>query len=125
MTPFSANPFVYIFSIVLICGVVLYFGYSSFDKMGLETKTGMAKVVGKTYTPSGSTYRTVIVDGRSMTQPLVTPETYAISLQLDSESTVGLVDADKFESITEGDTVEVKYSRTRFSGKLVVTEIVK
>ena len=125
MTPFSANPFIYVFSGIAIAAAVLYFLYASIDRMGLETRSAVATVTGKQYTEGGNTYRTTIAAGRTWVQSEDTPELYALTLKVDREPTVGLVSKQMFESLSTNDEVQVKVRRTRISGRLEVIEVTK
>src|SRR5580692_264975 len=65
MTPYSANPFGFIFSVVAVIAVVLYFAYGAIDRTGLEVRATEAIVTGKQFTPSGKSYYTTIAGGRA------------------------------------------------------------
>ena len=123
MAPFSANPFVYIFSAIVIGAVLLYYGFGALDRMGLEVRTSVATVTGKQYTAGGKTYITNIAGGRAWTQAQETPETYAVALNVGGEPTVGLVSKQMFESLNAGDKVTAKVCRTRITKRLEVIEV--
>jgi hypothetical protein len=123
MTPFSANPFVYIFSIVAIAAVVLYFAYGAIDRVGLGVRSATAVVTGKQYNPPGRSYYTNIVAGRAWTQSQETSETYAVTVNVAGEDTVGLVSKQLFESLNPGERVNVKVRRTRITRRLEAIEV--
>ena len=123
MTPFSANPFIYIFSAIVIAAVLLYYGFGALDRMALEVRTSVATVTGKQYAEGGKTYITNIAGGRAWTQSQETPETYAVALNVGEEATVGLVSKQMFESLNAGDKVNVKIRRTRITNRLEVIEV--
>ena len=125
MTPYSANPFVYIFSAIVIGAVLLYGGYATIDRMGLEVRTAVATVAGKQLTESGQSYHTNIAGGRAWVQSHETPETYAVTLNVGGEQTVGLVSKQMFESLHANDPVRVKVRRTRITRRLEVVEVLK
>jgi hypothetical protein len=125
MTPYSANPFAYVFSVVAICAVVGYFMYAVVDRMGLEVSTAVATVTGKQFTPSGKSYYTTIVQGRSWVQSQETPETYAVMLSVNGERTVGLASKQQYEELQVDDSVQVKLRRTRITKRLEVIEITR
>jgi hypothetical protein len=125
MTPFSANPFVYVFSAVVIGAAVVYFGFGAVDRMGLEVRTVPATVTGKQFTAGGQTYYTNVAGGRAWVQSQETPETYAVTLNVGEENTVGLVSKEMFEALNAKDTVQVKIRRTRITGRLEVVEVTR
>ena len=125
MTPFSANPFVFIFSGIAMIAALAYFGYAAIDRLGLEVRSAVATVTGKQFNPSGTSYYTTTAGGRQWTQSQETPETYALTLMVDSEPTVGLVSKQMFEELRENDNVKVKLRRTRLTGRLEVIEVTR
>ena len=125
MTSFTANPFIYIFSVIAIAALLLYFGYAALDRMGLEISTAVATVTGKQFTPSGTSYYTNIVAGRAWTQSQETPETYALTLKVGDQPTVGLVTKPMFDALNANDEVKVKIRRTRITRRLEVVEVTR
>lgn len=125
MTPFSANPFVFIFSAVAIVAVILYFAYGAIDRLGLGARATTAVVTGKQYNPPGRSYYTNIVAGRAWTQSQETSETYVVMLRVGGEDTVGLVSKPLFESLNAGDRVNVKVQRTRITRRLEAVEVTR
>jgi hypothetical protein len=125
MTPYSANPFAYIFSVVAVGAVVLYFAYGAIDRTGLEVRSAAAIVTGKQFTPSGKSYYTTIAGGREWVQSQVTPETYAVVLNVGNEQTAGVVSKALYESLQANDIVQVKIRRTRITKRLEVVEVTK
>lgn len=125
MTPFSANPFIYLFSVIAIAAVLLYFGYAGIDRIGLEVQTTVGTVTGKQLTPKGTSYTTNIAGGRAWTQSQETPETYAVMLTVDEEKTVGLVTKPLFDALNANDRVNVKIRRTRITRRLEVVEVTR
>jgi hypothetical protein len=123
MTPFSANPFVYVFSVVAIVAVVAYFAYGAIDRLGLGVRSADAVVTGKQYNPPGRSYYTNVVAGRVWTQSQETSETYVVTLRVDGEDTVGFVSKQLFESLNAGDPVNVKVRRTRITRRLEAAEV--
>jgi hypothetical protein len=120
MTPFSANPYVYVFAAIVIGAVLVYYGFGLIDRMGVEVRSSAATVTGKQYTAGGKTYVTNVAGGRTWTQAQETPETYAVTLNVGGEPTVGLVSKQMFESLNAGDKVNVKFRRTRITKRLEV-----
>jgi hypothetical protein len=82
-------------------------------------------VTNKTYTPGSTTYNTNIVAGRSWVQPYQQPDTYALSLEVNGQKTVGLVTKDQYDAINIGDQVTVTIAYTRFSKQMMVMGVSK
>ena len=118
ITPYSANPFVFLFSIAAIVAVSLYFAYGAVDRMGLEVRSMDATVLGKQYNPSGQTYNTTIAGGRVWTQSYETSGSYVVTLRIDGAQTVGLISKQLFDSLKTGDHVQAKVRRTSVSRRL-------
>ena len=125
MTPYSANPFIYIFSIVAIGAVLIYYVYGAIDRGGLELNTAPATVEGKQFTESGKSYYTTIAGGRAWVQSQDTPETYAVVLNVGNERTAGVVSKQVYDSLKVNDSVQVKMRRTRITGRLEVIEVTR
>lgn len=125
MTPFSANPVLFIFIVIILVAVVAYYAYGAFDRLGVEAQAVEATVIGKQYNPPSTTYNTNIAGGRAWTQAQTVEETYALTLQVGDEQTVGLVSKQLFEILKAGDKVQAKIRRTRFSGKLEALEVAR
>jgi hypothetical protein len=123
MTPFSANPFIYVFSVVAIVAVVAYFAYGALDRLGLAVRSADAVVTGKQYNPPGRSYFTNVVAGRAWSQSQETSETYVVTLRVAGEDTVGLVSKQMFDSLSAGDRVNVKVRRTRITRRLEAVEV--
>jgi hypothetical protein len=125
MTPYSANPFIYIFSAVVIGAVLLYYVYGAIDRTGLEVSAAVAKVTDKQFTKSGRSYYTTIAGDRTWVQSKETPETYAVVLLVGNERTAAVVSKELYESLQANDSVQVKTRRTRITRKLEVVEVTR
>lgn len=125
VTPYSANPFIYIFSVVVIGAVLLYYVYGAIDRTGLEVSAAVGTVVDKKYTKSGRSYYTTIAGGQSWIQSRETPETYAVVLNVGNERTAGVVSKGLYESLQANDMVQVKIRRTRITGRLEAVEVTR
>ena len=125
MNALTANPSAYILPLLALLVVVGYYGYGALDRLGLPSSQAEAVVTGKTFTPGTTTYNTVVAAGRSWTQSNRQPDFYAISLTVNGEPTVALVDKTMFEQLNAGDRVRVEVRRTRFSGKLLVGKLTR
>src|ERR1700712_716992 len=91
MTAFSANPFAYIFPLILLIAVGGYYAYGAVDHLGLDLHDAQAVVTGKQVSAGGTTYNTNIVAGRAWTQAYEKADYYAIMMNVGAEPTVGLV----------------------------------
>lgn len=123
MTPFTANPFVFIFSGLLLVAVLAYFGWGALDRLGLAEEQASAVVVRKQLNPPGVTYRTTIAGGRAWTLTDPTSETYVLELKIGDEPTVAVVGKDLYDALGPGDRVQLRLHRTRLSGRLEVTHV--
>jgi hypothetical protein len=123
MTPFAANPFVFVFSGVLVMGMVIYFGWGALDRLALAEESASATVTGKHFNPPGVTYRTTIAGGRAWTLADTTSETYVLLLTVDTQANVGLVSKELYDGVQAGDKVRVRLHRTRFTKRTEVTAV--
>src|ERR1017187_5091490 len=108
MTPYSANPFAYLFSVVAIGAVLLYFVYGAVDRLGLEVHSTTATVTAKQFTPSGKSYYTTMAGGREWVQSQQTPETYAVVVAVGDEVTAGAVSRQVYDTLQPNDSVQLK-----------------
>jgi hypothetical protein len=125
MTPYSANPFIYIFGVVAIGAVFLYYIYGAIDGTALEITPAVATVVGKQFNERGRSYYTTITGSQAWVQSRNTPETYVVVLNVGSERTAGVVSKQLYESLQVNDTVQVKLRRTRITRRLEAVEVTK
>lgn len=125
MTPQSANPFVYIFSLVAIAAVLIYYGYGALDHAGLRERNAVATVTGKQFAESGRSYYTTVAGGRTWVQSQVTPETHVVLLSVGNEQTAGVVSKELYESLQAGESVQVRLRRTRMTRRLEVVDVTR
>jgi hypothetical protein len=118
MAFFKVNPIMCVVSVILTLGGLAYYIYMAIDRVGGECRTAVAKVAGKQYTPGCTKLN-------NMDQIQTFPDTYALCLDVNGESTVGLVTKDKFDSLNANDTVQVKIRRTRLTQKLLVIDVTR
>jgi hypothetical protein len=123
MTPFAANPWVFVFSVVLIVAAVGYYAWGAVDHLALPQDERVAVVTGKQFNPPGVSYRTNIVQGRAWTQADPVAETHVLSVEIDREASVVIVDKPLFDAAQSGDRLRVKAQRTRLTRRLEVTEV--
>lgn len=124
MPPEAPNPFViYAFPAIALVAVLLYFVYGAVNRVGLDTYQGEARVTGKQLTPGSTTYTTEVVAGRSWTKANQNPDAYVVQLDLDGEATGGMVSQQLYESLQAGERVRVRFSRTRLTKRILVTDV--
>jgi hypothetical protein len=125
MTPYSANPFVYIFSILAAMAALIWLTFAAVNRLGLEVSSAMATVTGKQHTAGSTTYNTNVVAGRAWLQSTDNPDFYAVALTINNEATVGLVSPELFAALQPNDVVQVKIRRTRITRKLEVVDVTR
>jgi hypothetical protein len=125
ITPFSANPFMFIFSVVAIVGMVLYLGYVAFDRLGLQVEEADAIVLDKQHYAGGEAPLVNIVAGRPWVQSQLTPEIFLLTLKSEAAHLQAAVTKPVFDAMTPGDTVSIKYQRQRISGGIQVIAVSK
>ena len=117
------NPVVYVIPALALAVVVLYYLYGAADRFGLETHQADARVTGKQHTPGTTSYNTNIVAGRAWTQSTQTPDMYIVQLDLNGVETLGAVPPDVYASLQAGERVRVAFQRTRFTQRILVTDV--
>ena len=108
---------------VILGAVLIYYNYGVFDRVGLEKNEAQATVTEKTHTVGSTTYVNNVVAGRSWVQAQEQPDFYAVSLAIKGEPAVALVTKEKFDWLSKGDQVSVKFSRTRISKRLLIVDL--
>jgi hypothetical protein len=120
----GASPLVYIVPALAFAAVCVYYLYGALDRIGLETYEIDGRITTKQFAQGSTTYHTNTVAGRTWSQASQNPDAYMVGLELaDGALTGGLVSEQIYESLQPGERVRVKYQRTRFSNKLMVTEV--
>jgi hypothetical protein len=117
------SPLVYAFPAIALALGLLYYAYGAADRLGLEVQRAEARVTGKQITPGSTTYHTNTVAGRAWTQSSKNPDWYVIGFEVNGQPAGGAVTPELYESLQPGDIVRVEYQRTRFSGRIVVTDL--
>jgi hypothetical protein len=125
MASFSANPFATVFAVIAIGAVLCYGLYAAIDRFGLEVRSAVSTVVEKHVTAQGTTYNTNIVANQAWVQSYETPELYAVLLNIENEPSVGLVSQPMFDSLQDGDRVQVTIRRTSLTRRLEVLDVTK
>lgn len=113
----------YIFPALAFAAVLLYYAYGAADRMGLDTQETVAQVTEKNFAQGSTTYHTNIVAGRAWTQSSQNPDAYMVGLEIEGTPTGGFVTKQMYDTLRAGEQVRVKYKRTRFSNKLLVTDV--
>lgn len=119
----GVNPYVYIFPAVALVAVALYYAFGAADRLGLPSHDAAARVTTKNLAAGSTTYHTNIVAGRAWTQSVKNPDAYIVGLDIEGLATVGVVTKQMYDTLNSGDRVRVKYSRTRFSNQVLVTDV--
>lgn len=125
LTPFAANPFVFIFSALVLLAALVYFGWGALDRTGLAEEEAGAVVTSKRYYPPGTTYRTNIVAGRAWTQADATSDAYVLELKIGQEPTAAIVSREAYDALRPGDSVRVRMHRTRLTRRLEVVDVLR
>lgn len=125
LTSFAANPFVFIFSGLVLLAVLVYFGWGVLDRAGLTEEEANAVVTTKRYYPPGTTYRTNIVAGRAWTQADATSDAYVLELKVGQEPTAASVSRESYASLQTGDSVRVRMHRTRLTRRLEIVDVLR
>jgi hypothetical protein len=114
---------VYIFPAIAFGAVALYYLYGAVDRLGLETQRAEARVTGKQVARGSTTYNTTIAGGRAWSQAAENPDAFIVALEIEGEASGGAVDSQMYESLSEGDRVQVQFQRTRISRQILVTNV--
>ena len=114
---------VYIFPAIAFGAVALYYLYGAVDRLGLETQRAEARVTAKQVARGSTTYNTRIAGGRAWSQATENPDAFIVSLEIEGEASGGAVDSQMYESLSEGDRVQVQFQRTRISRQILVTNV--
>lgn len=130
MSFFAANPVGFIIMAVLLVAVLGYYAWGAIDRLGLQPETAQAVVTGKQINPPYTTYRSNIVAGRNYVQSDTSSEMPVLTLKMSGhasgsggEPTVAIVPRAQYEQTHVGDTVSLRYQRTRLSRQLEVIEV--
>lgn len=123
MPPQGPNPFVYIFPALLVVAAVLYFGYGALDRAAVATKSATAVVTGKQFAKGSTTYHTTMVGNQNLVQADRNPDAYVLLFDLEGEHTGGAVSRELYDALQPGDSVRVRFRRTRLSNRILVTDV--
>ena len=121
----NTNPLAYVFPALAFGAVLLYYAYGALDRVGLETQETFARVTEKNVAQGSTTYHTNIVAGRAWTQSSRNPDAYMIGLEVEGTPAGGFVTKEMYDRLAPGERVRVRYKRTRFSNKLLVTDVTR
>lgn len=119
----AVNPYAYIVPAIALVAVLVYYLYGAADRFGLETQQAETRVKGKQFAQGSTTYNQKIVAGRAWTETVQNPDQYIVTFDLEGEPTGGAVTQELYQSLQEGEPVRVQYRRTRFSNRIVVTDV--
>jgi hypothetical protein len=119
----QGNRFMVIFGAVIVAGVALYFAFMVLDGVGLESHEGEARVTGKEYRESGTTYTTQVIGGTARSIPHTTGEMYILALEVDGKETQAPVTKELYSTVRTGDRLQVTYQQRRLTGALQVVDV--
>ncbi len=123
MPPQGPSPFVYIFPALLLVAAVLYFGYGALDRAGLAAQTAATVVTGKQFAQGSTTYHTTVIGNQNLVQADRNPDAYILTFDVEGEHTGGAVTRELYEALQPGDSVQVRFRRTRLTNRIVVTHV--
>jgi hypothetical protein len=123
MADSGPSPLVYALPALALALVAIWYAYGALDRMGLDVQRAQARVTAKQVAAGSTTYHTNTVGGRAWSQSSKNPEMYVIALDVNGEAAGGAVTPELYEALRPGDAVRVEFSRTRFSRRLVVTDV--
>jgi hypothetical protein len=109
----------------------LWFAYLAIDRLGLESKSASVVVKDKKFERGGTTYAPTAAPinpakpSGGLSMPVEKSDMYILYFNVNGSEAAGLVTPNQYGSINEGDTVNIKYTTTRISKHLIVTEVVK
>lgn len=98
-------------------------GYYVINEVGLSDSSGEAIVVDKHYTPSGTSYRTTVVNNQTIVQPQATGDIYAVVYEIDGQQLLGTHDEALYEKLQIGDSVIVTFKTTRITQQKRVIDV--
>jgi hypothetical protein len=111
--PNPRNRFMTVLGAVILIVVGLYFGFSLIDNAGLEVKEGEAVVTGKHYREASTTYHTEKIGNQTRTLPQAVPPGYFVNLELDGRPVTCEVERARYEELSEGARVRIRYKQLR------------
>lgn len=98
-------------------------GFYSINHLGLASSTATATVVDKHYTPSGTSYRTTVVNNQSIVQPQKTDEIFAVVYEIDGEKILGVHNKTLYDRLEINDEVIVTITTTRITQQTLVIDV--
>ena len=119
----GSSPFVYVLPALALAAVGLYYVYGALDRVGLEAQHAAARIASTLVAPGSTTYHTTTVAGRAWTQSSANPEVHVLTFEIGGEPAGAAVSPEFYASVQTGDVMRVEFTRTRFSNRLVVTDV--
>lgn len=120
--PKPTNIMVYIGGLML-AGILVYFGFTAVNSLGLKTQPATAQVISKGYREAGQTYTTQKVGNSVLTIPQSTPEMYLLELKINGETTHSAVARPIYDRLHAGDQVTVVFQRKRITRGIQVVSV--
>lgn len=123
--PTQAAPFMYIFGGIILVGVLGWYSFSAFDRLGLEDQTGAATVVAKEHHDARRGYTTEIIGGTARAVPHAIPEMYILKLEIDGCQAAGIVEKSLYDAVAPRDQVRATYKKRRITGGLQIVRLTR
>ncbi|HMF97683.1 MAG TPA: hypothetical protein VKE96_25465 [Vicinamibacterales bacterium] len=117
------NAMTYLVPAVALVAALCFVLYSALDRYGLATEQVVARVTGKQIAAGSTTYNTNVAGGRAWTQASTNPDTLIVLLDIDGVVTGGAVTPELYASLQTGELVHVALARTRFSNRIMVSDV--
>jgi hypothetical protein len=108
---------------VILVAFAGYFGFTAADTMGLEPRRETVTVTSKEHVPAGTTYRTELIAGKTRTVPHAKPEQHILTFRVSGKEAEYPVERDLYESVSNGDQVEITYQQRRITGGVQVLSV--
>lgn len=97
----------------MLPGVLVYFGFTAVNSLGLKNQPATAQVISKGYRETGQTCTTQKVGSSVLTIPQSTPEMYLLEPKINGETTHSAVAKPIYDRLNAGDQVAVVSQRNR------------
>jgi hypothetical protein len=119
----APNKFIFIFSGLIILGVVLYYAYILSDRYFLSETSATATVVGKEYLPLSEKYQNQNIGGRNQTVKIMVPEAWMFTFDVAGQTSQAQVSREIFETTKAGAKMNIRYKKFRITGTWQVTQV--
>jgi hypothetical protein len=97
--------------------------FFAINELGLKEFTTEATVLEKQYTPSGSTYRTTVINNQTIVQPQGTDEIFAARFDVGGVDQLGLLSQEQFEGLEIGKRVIITARKKRITQDMQIVNV--